>query len=217
MGSLTQPDSTKMDMEADDNALISGWLSGDDTAADKLVSLYGEYVFRLCIRLTRDPDAAEDLAQDVWIRVFKGLATFNGDSSLRTWLYTVVDRSFQNNSRNTFRRQLREQKVFNDDAQTAREIDPDSNQSVVVILDPAPDQAKNLEISELRNALHQLEEPCRSILILRYFEDFAAKEIASALGISLSTVNHKSMPCLRRLGELLQHSGGGGVQRQTEL
>src|SRR3954470_24116230 len=75
--------------EADDRALVKAFLDGRRDAFDVIVERHRRNVYHLCYRFVGNHEDASDLAQDVFVRAFKGLKHFKGDSSLGTWLYRV--------------------------------------------------------------------------------------------------------------------------------
>src|SRR5947207_15282797 len=74
---------------ADDPALVAAFLGGRRDAFDVIVERHRRNVYQLCYRFTGNHEDASDLAQDVFVRAFKGLRSFKGDASLGTWLYRV--------------------------------------------------------------------------------------------------------------------------------
>src|SRR5688572_29909570 len=74
-----------------DKEIISKVLRGDHTAYAGLVNRYQSYVFTLCLRMVKSREDAEEIAQDVFIKAYKYLADFRGDSKFTTWLYTIVN------------------------------------------------------------------------------------------------------------------------------
>src|SRR6187399_2710054 len=74
---------------ADDDALVGQCLAGDTSAFDVLVERHRRQVYQVCYRFVGNHEDAADLAQDVFVRAFKGLKNFKGESSLGTWLYRV--------------------------------------------------------------------------------------------------------------------------------
>src|ERR1700754_2165670 len=85
-----------------DNEIISNVLNGDQQAYAGLVSRYQNYVFTLALRFTKNREDAEEVAQDIFIKAYKALADFKGNSKFSTWLYTIV-----NNTCITFLRKKR--------------------------------------------------------------------------------------------------------------
>jgi DNA-directed RNA polymerase specialized sigma24 family protein len=76
--------------EADDRALVEAFRAGRREAFDVIVQRHRRQVYQLCYRFVNNHEDASDLAQDVFVRAFKGLANFKGDASVATWLYRVT-------------------------------------------------------------------------------------------------------------------------------
>ena len=74
-----------------DNEIISKVLNGDPQAFAGLVDRYQNYVFTLTLRMIKSREDAEEVAQDVFIKAFRSLANFRGESKFSTWLYTIVN------------------------------------------------------------------------------------------------------------------------------
>jgi len=74
---------------ADERTLVAAFRAGRREAFDEIVVRHRKQVYQLCYRFVRNHEDASDLAQDVFVRAFKGLQRFKGDSSLTTWLYRV--------------------------------------------------------------------------------------------------------------------------------
>jgi len=77
--------------KAHDAVLVDRFKAGDQEAFDEIVSRYRERVYQLALRVIRNPQDAEEVTQDTFIRAFRGLANFRGDSALVTWLYQIAN------------------------------------------------------------------------------------------------------------------------------
>ena len=76
-----------------DNEIISKVLRGDHQAYSLLVNRYQNYVFTLTLRMIKNREDAEEVAQDIFIKAYRALADFRGDAKFSTWLYTIVNTS----------------------------------------------------------------------------------------------------------------------------
>lgn len=153
----------------DDAALIDGCRRGDRDAQHQLYERYGEQIHRLTLRLTRNAQDAFDLTQETFIRAFQRISAFDGRSDVGTWLYRIATNEALQlfRKRGTEQRHLRvlaEQKARADDAR------------------PAPNSP------DVDEALAQLSEPHRAILILKYQEGLSYDEISDVLEIAPGTV-----------------------------
>src|SRR5678815_4588699 len=94
--SMVKPHSTRVtepeiDLStADEATLVAAFRAGRAEAFDEIVTRHRKQIYQLCYRFVRNHEDASDLAQDVFVRAFKGLHRFKGDSSLTTWLYRIA-------------------------------------------------------------------------------------------------------------------------------
>ncbi len=79
-----------MDAGADERKLIESFVSGDERAFDRLVARYRDNIFTLCYRILGDYDEADECAQEAFIKMYRGLASFRMESALSTWLYRIA-------------------------------------------------------------------------------------------------------------------------------
>lgn len=196
-------------VEADDAELIAAVLGGSESAFAALVHRYQDRVFRLLSRYSRDPLECEDLAQEVFLKVFRKLHTFQQDSAFFTWLYRIaVNTASDHLSRRSRRRlQLVEDEQALDQGRPRREA-PDVTQPLL--------DAELVEIT--RQILQKLPEKYRTILVLREYEDLSYTDIASVLGINLGTVESRLFRARQRFKDALErlhpeHSPARGGER----
>src|SRR5678816_3750086 len=102
------------DVDSREAALIERCASGDQTACAELVSTHQRMVFGLALHLLGDRDEALDLSQEVFLRVFRTIASFRGQSALRTWIYRIVVNQARNRQR-WWRRRRRSDQVSLDE------------------------------------------------------------------------------------------------------
>lgn len=82
-----------MSTRLSDTEIISNVLNGNQQSYAGLVSRYQNYVFTLVLRFTKNREDAEELSQDIFVKAYRALSTFRGDSKFSTWLYTIVNTS----------------------------------------------------------------------------------------------------------------------------
>jgi RNA polymerase sigma-70 factor (ECF subfamily) len=153
--------------------LIARAQAGDATAFERLSSAYADRLFMLLLRLLGDRGEAEDVAQEVMLRAWRGIGNFRGRSSYFTWLYRIA---VNEANRALEQRDRRPPGV----AIGADELQlPDS---------PAREPARQAEVSELRmtlgRALAQLPPDLRTAIVLRDVEGFSTQEAAQIAGVS---------------------------------
>jgi RNA polymerase sigma-70 factor (ECF subfamily) len=158
---------------------------GEPWALERFYSSYQPQVYSLCCRLLRRPVDAEDVAQTVFVRAFRELSRFRGDSAVRTWLYRIA----VNESLGALRRR-RETTEPLDDCHIA-ELSGDGWRGEAIV-----------ERLAVRAALNCLKPDQRAILVLRFWEGLSYDDISRVLGISLPAVK---MRLLRARNEFRRH------------
>ena len=196
--------------ETSDPDLIAAVLDGSEAAFGELVDRYKDRVFRLLSRYCRDSVECEDLAQDVFLKVFRKLHTFKHDSQFFTWLYRITVNAATDHLSRAGTRKLR---LVEDTAVFERGDQEDSSPTA------------SLEAEELgqitRAIVDQLPEKFRTILVLREFEGLSYTEIADVLEIQLGTVESRLFRARQRFKdaltrqhpELLPIAGAGSTPR----
>lgn len=171
-------------MTSDDQTenLVSKAKTGDKQAFNQLVNLHYEKVYGQALRMTRSEEDAKDVAQLSWIKAWKKLASFKGESAFTSWLYRITTFTALDliRKRNNSRETATEGELL--------EIAANSEASPVA----SPDQIRKLEGKELQSrideALAKLPEKLRTALQLREIEGLAYEEIAVRLKCKTGTV-----------------------------
>jgi len=177
--------------EVDERALIERCRAGDDRAFGELVDAYKNLVYGLVHRLVGEPSQADDLAQDVFLRIHRGLPYFRGDARLSTWIYRIVQNvCFEARAKRAATASL----VTSAYQRDGRAIDPGG-----------PDAAfSDLELRDrLEKAIAQLPDQYRMLIAAHYLEGVQYEALAEALDIPLGTVKTHMYRAKRRLRELL--------------
>lgn len=179
--------------ETPDVELIEAILEGSESAFATLVDRYKDRVFRLLGRYCRDPVECEDLAQDVFLKVFRKLHTFQHESAFYTWLYRIaVNAATDHLSRASHRRM----RLVEDDAMLDAGTDRDDGPAAPLL---------TAELAAVTRAIvDSLPEKFRTILVLREFEDLSYTEIAQVLQIQLGTVESRLFRARQRFKEALE-------------
>jgi RNA polymerase sigma-70 factor (ECF subfamily) len=167
-----------------DYSLISRCLSGDETAWEELVRLHSRQVYGLCFRFTGSGPEAQDLTQEVYLRVFRTLRTFRAaEGSFGTWLTRVTRNLLIDHYRRT--RQERATDSIEDQLPMMEESGPTASMR--------PDRmVAGREASEiLQAALQRLSPDLREAVILRDLQEMEYREIAQALAIPEGTVKSR--------------------------
>jgi RNA polymerase sigma-70 factor (ECF subfamily) len=171
----------------DDQRLLCALQAGDSTAYEKLLQRYQNPVFNLAWRLLNDPSDAADVAQEVFLKVFRNLDSFRGQSSLRTWIYRIAVNEAYNRRRWLFRHRRGETTL--DEAFDREE----SRERPLVDSTESPfDFAMNREAQMLlEEGLAAVNPVFRTALVLREVEDLSYEEIAEVLEVSIGTVKSR--------------------------
>jgi len=170
--------------------LVAELQAGSDAAYAYLLSVYQNPVFNLISRMLENPTEASDVLQDVFIKVFKGIRQFHGDSSLKTWIYRIAVHEASNHRRGWLRRHWHEP-VSIDDVTAEGAVSAAVAQSGGDTPYRLLEQAERCEI--VRRALASLAQPYRTVVVLREIEGLAYDEIAQVTGMAEGTVKSRLM------------------------
>jgi RNA polymerase sigma-70 factor (ECF subfamily) len=198
---MPEPDPRERDLER-----VRASQAGDRAAFDQLVDQYKEIVYAVAYRFARDPDLALDLAQNVFIRAYRGIGSFKGKSSFSTWLYRIA----VNTCIDFTRRRARTVEPH-----TVPEEVADYAGSEVLESSPIarPDGAAlTSELGEqIQKAIDALPPYHKSVFVLYEIEGLSYKEIAEAVGCSIGTVMSRLHYARKKLRTMLApyvESGG---------
>jgi RNA polymerase sigma-70 factor (ECF subfamily) len=191
---LTGP-SRKAGREPTDEDLVVGVLAGDESAYGRLVTRYRDYVYTIAVRIVGDESDAEDVAQETFVRAYRALPKFRGDSKFSSWLYRIAT----NRALTHLKRRRRRGSVVDVDA--GPHVEAEAGRSEVGE-SPGPDE---LVIGEefrrqVRAAVLRLPEQYRVVVTLFYLEERSYKEVAAILGIPMGTLKthlHRARALLR--------------------
>lgn len=178
-------------LEADcDAELVRRFNAGDETAFNEIMDRHSGKILGLGINLLRNRADAEEIVQDTFVRVYRGLAEFRGDSSLATWMYRIALNLARNRYWYFFRRRRKD--MVSIDRALGDETDTTLGDFISTERgDPAQETATN-EFSELISiCMEKLDSRHREILIMRNTRQLSYDEIAQALGINVGTVKSR--------------------------
>src|SRR6202049_609057 len=179
----------------EDATLVAELKAGSEQAFALLIAQYHQPLYSLIARSINDPADAADLTQEVFIKVFRSIRGFNGDATLRTWLYRIALHEASNQRRWWSRHKRQEGTIDSSTYDSDGDSDGDSLCLSAPLADPSDspyDQAVQTETREhLEVALRQLPEVFRTVVVLREIEGFAYEEIAEILDTNLGTVKSR--------------------------
>jgi RNA polymerase sigma-70 factor, ECF subfamily len=167
-------------------ALIQRCAAGDEDACSELVAEHQRMVYQLSLNLLGDHNEALDLSQEVFLRVFRTLHGFRGQSALRTWIYRIVVNQARNRQR-WWRRRHRSQQVSLDDHMNAHgELPAPGNTG-------SPDRILGQKqlAERIRESLDRLPFDQRTAIVLREVDGLSYEEIGFSLGIAVGTVKSR--------------------------
>lgn len=185
--------------------LVRRCLAGDSSAWEEIVRLHHRRIYNLCYRFTNSPDDAQDLTQDVFIRIYRTLASYDVEKgAFTTWLTTLT----RNMLVDHFRRSRQERLTDSIDAGLREEEDSLSLSDRLE--DPAPRPDDRLASKEtqkmVQRALERLSPDLREAVILRDLQDMDYKEIASVLRVPEGTVKSRINRGRMELARLLSRN-----------
>jgi RNA polymerase sigma-70 factor, ECF subfamily len=201
MGNLA----SALTLQSDEAALVEELRAGSDEAFAWLLARYHQPIYSLLARTVHDRADAADLTQEVFVKVFRGVGHFHGQSSLRTWIYRIALREASNQRRWWVRHKQREVPI-EQELRGGDEGNPIRLKETLVDPGESPFDAALHEENRARVewALRQVPEPFRTTLILRDIEGFVYEEAAAIEGVSVGTVKSRLVrgrACLRALLE----------------
>src|SRR5688572_30178105 len=173
------------ELDSREAALIERCNAGDELACADLVATHQRMVFTLGLHLLGDRDEALDLSQEVFLRVFRTLSSFRGQSALRTWIYRIVINQARNRQRWWRRRHRASQVSLDEHLQQFGDVESKA--------DVLPDRllASKEAAARLWEALNRLPFDQRTALILREIDGLRYEEIAFSLGVAIGTVKSR--------------------------
>lgn len=177
--------------DADDRVLVEAFQRGERLAFDVIVVRHRRPVYQICYRFMNNHEDASDLAQDVFVRAFKGLVNFKGDASLATWLYRVAV--------NTCLNRVAVKKPVTAPLETATQVDGHA-------ASPLEELLRHERAGKVRAAIEQLPPKQKATLMLRVYQECSHEEIATALGSSVGAVKANFFHALKNLKRALERS-----------
>jgi RNA polymerase sigma-70 factor, ECF subfamily len=179
-------------LQSEEAALVAELRAGSEEAFAWLIDRYHQPIYSLLARTLHDRADAADFTQEVFVKVFRGIGGFHGDSSLRTWIYRIALREASNQRRWWMRHKQQEVPM-------EQEIGDCNSGSPVLLRDTLVDPGESpYEIAaheetreRVEQALLQVPEPYRTTLILRDIEGFVYEEVAEMQGVNLGTVKSR--------------------------
>lgn len=189
----------------DEKKIIAEVLDGNDEAFAQLVQAYEDKVYALCLRMCSDREDAKDLAQEAFLKAWRGLRFYKQEAAFSTWLYRLTS--------NVCIDYLRQKKRRS--AVSFVTADEENEQPDIPDPTPTPEQqiidAQTKE--QVADAMAQLEEEFRLVLTLRVVEELSYDEIAEIMDLKVGTVKSRLARAREKLRKILQENGNGITKR----
>ena len=202
-------------LRAEDAALVAALKAGSDEAFGILITQYSQPLYSLIARSLQDPADAADITQEVFIKVFRNIRSFHGESSLRTWLYRIALHE-ASNQRRWWSRHKRQELTIDTPTGASETDDGDEAMCLSATLrDGANSPFEQAVSGELKarvdDALRQLPEVFRTVVVLREIEGFSYEEIGEVLEVPAGTVKSRLKRGRAALKEILTSAGLANV------
>jgi RNA polymerase sigma-70 factor, ECF subfamily len=199
-------------MEESDLVLVKRVQRGDKTAFDLLVRKYQHKVVKLVLRYVRNPAEAEDIAQEAFIKAYRALPQFRGDSAFYTWMYRIAI----NTAKNSLASRDRSPIAYDLDL-----TDPEGSHSVQTRLQD-PDTPEGMALTEeirgiVNSAIEALPEELKTAIVLRELDGLSYEEIAAAMECPVGTVRSRIFRAREAIDKRLREVFEGGLGRTEEM
>jgi len=179
-------------IRAQESAIVAELKAGSEDAYAWLIGEFQQPVYSLVYRMVSDPADAADTTQEVFLKVFRGMKHFHGESSLKTWIYRIAIHEASNRRRWWFRHKSRETSIEPAGGDYAPNLASALKDSLVDSSESPFDRAVHEEVrAKVEDELRQISEPFRTTVILRDLEEMSYEEIAEILQVSLGTVKSR--------------------------
>ncbi len=195
MAALEQPTFARLELDArtlerrQEDSLLQRLRAEELAAFEEMIAHFERPVYSLCFRILGDAEEARDAAQETFLKVYRGLKGFRGESGLKTWIYRIAINQAMNQQR-WWRRRHRDETVSLDLTRGDSELTIESSLRGT---GASPEQMAISSERERRimKALGEVKQEYRVVLILREIEDLSYEEIAETLAISIGTVKSR--------------------------
>jgi len=199
-------------MPENEQALVDRFCSGDSSAFQELVERHKKKVYYVAYDITGDHHEAEDISQEVFIKMFRSLKTFRRDAKMSSWLYQIA----VNTSIDSLRRKSpkRQKLMVRLDKTSIKENPPGSG---ITVVDPEQSAEASILQSHISQALQRVSPRERSVFVMRHYNDLKMTEIAEILNVSVGTVKSLLFRAIKKLRkELSFYLGNSGLEATYE-
>lgn len=202
--------------ETEEARFVARLQARDESAFNELVIAYERRVFALVFRMLGRREEAEDLAQEVFVQVFKAIDQFRGESKLSTWIFRIAVNLCKNKAKYLSRRRVGEQ---DDVHEMADRVSGDGGKGVTVSGGiRRPDEVlEGMQLERIvKRAIEQVDPDFREVLILRDVEDMSYDEIAEVTGLAEGTVKSRIFRARAQLRALVEKALGDKLRSEKK-
>src|SRR5438270_2557814 len=179
-------------VRAQESAIVAELKASSEEAYAWLIGEFHQPIYSLVYRMVADPADAADTTQEVFLKVFRGMKHFHGESSLKTWIYRIALHEASNRRRWWFRHKARETSIEPGESDARLDNAAGFENSLVDERDSPFDNVAHEEVrAQVEQELHKVPEPYRTTLVLRDLEEMSYEEIAEIMEVSLGTVKSR--------------------------
>lgn len=181
-------------IRSQESAIVTELKAGSEEAYARLIAEFHQPIYSLVYRIVSDPADAADTTQEVFLKVFRGMKHFHGESTLKTWIYRIAVHEASNRRRWWFRHKSRETSM--EPAQDRRDDEQiHAHPLAEIVADSGQSPFENMAHEEVRarveQELRRISEPYRTTVILRDIEEMSYEQVAEITEVSLGTVKSR--------------------------
>jgi len=164
----------------------------DERAFAEFVRAYKNQIFNLVFRMLSNKEEAEDVAQEVFITVFKNIGNFRGDCRLSTWIYRIATNHCRNRIKYLSRRKAQEHREYQDELAKLQPRNGMASQPTAGLIDRPDQMAEGHQMEKLvQQAIRALDDDHREVIILRDIQNLAYQDICEITGLPAGTVKSR--------------------------
>ena len=202
-------DQKKKTTDNPEATLISRAKNKDEDAFRILVELHQSKVYHLLLGMVRDEDQAQELTQETFVKAWKGLPSFRGDSTVWTWLYRIAINTARNWMSSSDRKMNYPDTLENKDGETFSHSD-----NLIDIATPESSMVTQEIVQTVNEAIETLPEDLRMAIVLRELEGLSYEEIAQAMACPVGTVRSRIFRAREAIAAKLKPVLGQGMDRR---
>ncbi len=192
-----------------DKELVSRYLHGDEIAMNVFYDRYEKMLYFFILKKVRRSDLAEDLFQEIWIKVLQNLPKVHFSSSMKSWLFRIS----MNHIIDYFRQQKTRAPVYSLDRSVSHDDAEKKNSFYSLLADPGTENPRESAIEKekekiFRQALAELSPEIQEVVLLRVEHEFKFKDIARITDTPLNTVLSRMRQATLKMSEYVREKGG---------